>query len=184
MKTLKYIIILIGYLSLSASSCKKDKTGIDALPAATQEGKNTFGCLVNGEVFIPQVRGLGLGQVPLSCYYSYENTNSRKGYYLSISATDSKNSPLRGVDIDTDSLKIEQSKIYKLEKAGAKGIASAEYVASLDRYYTSSVASGKLKITKLDESKKIISGTFCFDAVNETGEKVEVREGRFDLKYR
>ena len=95
---------------------------------------------------------------------------------------------MRGVDIDTDSLKIEQRKTYKLEETGAKGIASAEYVAinlgDINRYYTNAINSGELNITKLDESKKIISGTFWFDAVNKTGEKVEVREGRFDLKYR
>ena len=42
---------------------------------------------------------------------------------------------------------------------------------------------GKLIITKLDEINQIVSGTFWFDAVNDKGEKVEVREGRFDVHY-
>ncbi len=44
MKTLTKTTLLIacGLMFISAS-CKKTKTGTDALPAATQEGKNTFG---------------------------------------------------------------------------------------------------------------------------------------------
>jgi hypothetical protein len=42
---------------------------------------------------------------------------------------------------------------------------------------------GELKITKIDVSKSIVSGTFWFDAVNSKGEKVEIREGRFDWNY-
>ncbi|WP_304067356.1 DUF6252 family protein [Pedobacter glucosidilyticus] len=183
MKTLKYIIILISYLSLSASSCKKDKTGIDALPPATQEGRNTFGCLVNGEVLLPKVKGLGVGQPVLRGSYYYQNFNEKVGYYLTISATDN-NSTLKSIIINTDSLKIEQNKTYMFENFGMKGLSYARYTVSLDTYYTNTDNSGELKITRLDESKKIISGTFWFDAVNEVGEKVEVREGRFDMSYR
>lgn len=42
---------------------------------------------------------------------------------------------------------------------------------------------GELTITHLDEERQIVSGTFWFDAVNKQGEKVQVREGRFDMRY-
>jgi hypothetical protein len=40
---------------LIVSGCRKHKTGnpIDQLPPETQTGANTFGCLVNGQVFKP-----------------------------------------------------------------------------------------------------------------------------------
>ncbi|MEJ7676398.1 MAG: hypothetical protein WKG06_00655 [Segetibacter sp.] len=38
---------------------------------------------------------------------------------------------------------------------------------------------GELKITKLDETNRIVSGTFWFDAVNKNGEKF--RCGKDDL---
>ena len=46
--------IYLFFLCISFNSCKKDKTEpteISKLPAATQTGANTFGCLVNGTVF-------------------------------------------------------------------------------------------------------------------------------------
>jgi hypothetical protein len=58
MKTLvKTTLLLVCNLILISSSCKKEKTGTDGLPAATQEGKNTFGCLVNGNVFVAKPYG-------------------------------------------------------------------------------------------------------------------------------
>jgi hypothetical protein len=49
-------------------------------------------------------------------------------------------------------------------------------------YDDSIFKSGKLTITKLEKFRRIISGTFYFTIENSCG-KVEVTEGRFDLKY-
>ena len=38
-------------------------------------------------------------------------------------------------------------------------------------------------ITKLNIQQRIVSGTFWYDAINSDGEKVEVRDGRFDMRY-
>lgn len=40
---------------------------------------------------------------------------------------------------------------------------------------------GELVITRLDTLNNIISGTFWFDLHNSDNEKVEIRNGRFDL---
>ena len=43
---------------------------------------------------------------------------------------------------------------------------------------------GYLHITKFDFTNYIVSGTFEFDVVHpETGEIIEIREGRFDTKF-
>ena len=43
---------------------------------------------------------------------------------------------------------------------------------------------GKLIITKLDFENQIVSGIFWFDLENPfTGERVEIREGRFDTLF-
>ena len=47
------LLIVFTFLLLIASSCKKESNK-DKLPPATQTGENTFGCLVNGKVFVPK----------------------------------------------------------------------------------------------------------------------------------
>jgi len=43
---------------------------------------------------------------------------------------------------------------------------------------------GKLTITKLDFEKRIVSGIFWFDLQHPiTGERIEIREGRFDTLF-
>ena len=49
---------------------------------------------------------------------------------------------------------------------------------------TSSDFTGELKITKLDFTNHIVSGTFWFDIPHPvTGETVQIREGRFDTLF-
>jgi hypothetical protein len=42
--------------------CKKDNQGPskEQLPAITQTGANTFGCYVNGEIFLPRGSGFNI----------------------------------------------------------------------------------------------------------------------------
>ena len=68
MKFRTTLYLLISVL-LSASHCKKDKTPEDQLPPETQTGAGTFGCLVNGNVFIP--KGSPFSGPILSCAYQF-----------------------------------------------------------------------------------------------------------------
>ncbi|CAN5220698.1 hypothetical protein BH23BAC2_BH23BAC2_12240 [soil metagenome] len=59
----------------------------------------------------------------------------------------------------------------------------AIYNKNIIEFQTNSEFSGEIKFTKFDDINGIVSGTFWFDAINEEGEVVEIREGRFDMKY-
>ena len=50
------LLMLLCSVMLCSSQCKKTNTTdpIDQLPPATQIGANTFGCLVNGKVYVPK----------------------------------------------------------------------------------------------------------------------------------
>ncbi len=48
-----YFLLAIIY-SMLVSSCGKKHLTLADLPPATQKGLNTFGCLVNGAVYIDQ----------------------------------------------------------------------------------------------------------------------------------
>ena len=54
---MKYLsIIFLFAMPLAFSTCSEDD---DELPPITMEGKNTFGCIVNGKLWLPEGR---LGQ--------------------------------------------------------------------------------------------------------------------------
>ena len=176
---------LILVTTTTGMKCKKE-TGIDALPPITQEGRETFGCLVNGIAFTP--KGSNLGGPTLSSYYQYVQSPTLEGLFFNVSAK-KKNGDSNGteiISIGTLQLPIEQGGKYKL---GIKysGNATAQYgiIISInsDYFNTNGVATGELNISRFDEVNQIVAGTFWFDAVNDKGEKVEVREGRFDVHF-
>jgi hypothetical protein len=190
MKTSKlqsYIYYLLICLILTTSmKCKKDETGIEALPPTTQEGKNTFGCLVNGEAFTP--KGSNLGGPVLSSYYQYLNSPTAQGYFFNVSADMEEDNISKSISIGANNVIIKQGSKYQLKNYPNVDEVYARLIiisnsGSINQYETINIYKGELLISKFDETKQIVSGTFWFDAVNKNGEKVEVREGRFDVKY-
>jgi hypothetical protein len=179
---MKKTLLLIGIL-LTLNSCeKKDDptlTPIEQLPKATKTGANTAGCLVNGEAFLPK------GFSPsgnLRCFYINQNT-------FTLSISDIGSNRTNSVYIETNNEELEVNKIYNLNQLRSSNDSKfAEYIIFRDngndeKYTTTPNITGELVITHHDYNNAIISGTFWFDAVNNIEEKVEVREGRFDMKY-
>jgi hypothetical protein len=60
---LSKFLIYIFSCTLLSLSCKKEK-----LPKATQEGKNTFGCKIDGKVFLPTKSSGLFGSPPVEVY--------------------------------------------------------------------------------------------------------------------
>lgn len=182
-----FLLIITSFLLLSSSSCKKHKSvnSVDQLPLETQTGTNTFGCLVNGQVFKPG--GAQLSGGSLSCNYQYLGTGIDGGYYLRLSGVKGNGSHQTAVSFFTDSLQLnETQKTIFTNKA--KGKAYGQYLGTgsniADWLYETSVNyTGELYVKKLDTVNQIVSGTFWFDAVSANGQKVEIREGRFDMRY-
>ena len=182
---MKQLILIVLSFILLSSSCRKNKSGnpVDQLPPETQIGANTFGCLVNGEVFKPG--GAQLSGGSLNCNYQFLD----KGYYFRLSAAKqpSGSSTQTAVSLFTDSLKIYQGEKLIL-KNRTKGNPYGQYLGIGNNindwlYETSASYIGELWIKKLDSINQIVSGTFWFDAVNSNGQMIEIREGRFDVKY-
>jgi hypothetical protein len=164
-------------LLLSVPRCKKDHFH---LPPETTTGANTFGCKVNGKVFVPRD---GRGRPGLFCQYVYLGEGGGGGWFLNIPATDWKDNNLQAIDITTDSLFVTENNTYPFKRR-AKGFANAAYSYGSKYYEISQTDTGQLEITKNDPSQRILSGRFWFNGTDkETGEKIEVREGRFDIVY-
>ena len=178
MKALYRLTFLIAVLF---TACSNDDDGnkapIDQLPPATQTGEQTFGCLINGEAFIPKKIGRGRP----NAFYQFIDGK----YTLGISARNelSPSSAIAIAGIELSS-KI-QEKQYNLISENIdnfSGVFLQEGGFQLDAS-TSDENPGTLFITKLDEENNIISGTFEFTVLDNEGKEINITEGRFDLKY-
>jgi len=177
-------LILILFTTFVFSSCDRDGqifAGKDQLPPETQTGANTVGCLVNGKVFLPKKEGIS---PEVNCFYQLVNGE----YFFTMAFSDLRGTGNLTTSIQTFRINLEVGQTYILNKnpeinGDYTGAGGAFSLSVTNIFYTNSLKSGELKIKKLDPVNSIISGTFWFDAENATGEKVEVREGRFDMRY-
>lgn len=174
-------LILILLIVLAVTSCDKDGqifASKDKLPPETQTGANTVGCLVNGKVFLPHQQGISS---PVNCYYQFVKGE----YYFTLAFGDMRGTGIEDVNIFTAKTVLTVGQTYLLNQGyGPDKGGGAEYYTDLNNIFNTDLINiGELKITRIDVSKSIVSGKFWFDAVNAKGEKVEIREGRFDWNY-
>lgn len=161
------------------SQCKKNKDEEPQLPPETTTGAMTFGCKVNGKVFVPKD---ARGKPGLFVQYVNLGAGAGGGWYLNIPATNWQPSTPEGVNINTDSLRLVEGNTYLL-KYRKKGFAGAFYQIGLVYEINESIL-GELKITKSDTINRILSGQFFFTGIDfSTGKNVNITDGRFDVRY-
>jgi len=177
-------IFSLFFITITASDCKKHTLNpVDQLPPETQTGANTFGCLINGEAFLPE--GPSLAPI-LQCAYQYLNTNYDRGYFFQLSASHKNNTTdVLSVGIFTDSLIISTGNflLENNQKGSAYGLYT-RYTGTVHvKYYTSKDLPGELTITKFDEINQIVSGTFWFNLITSSGDTLKITNGRFDMQF-
>ena len=164
-------------LLLGLTQCKK-KDPSPQLPSETTTGAMTFGCKIDGRVFIPRD---GRGQLGLFVQYVNLGTGRGGGYYLNIPATNWQPNPTEGVNIETDSLLVEEGKTYAFKNS--KGNPQAFYSSGAE-YTKRDQDEGELTITRFDRTQGILSGQFHFVGTNpSTAQQVRVTDGRFDVRF-
>ena len=101
---MKQFLLIILSLILLSSSCRKNKTNepVDQLPQETQTGANTFGCLVDGKVFLPIGNPLS-GPIKKA---QYQFVNAKQGFGISGSLSDGNESKLVGIIGDSITITI------------------------------------------------------------------------------
>ncbi len=179
---MKYIKLLFAAISVMTiftfSQCKKNKDDEPQLPPETTTGAMTFGCKVNGKVFVPRD---GRGRPGLFVEYANLGAGLGGGWFLNIPAIDQVPANEVGVSIVTDSLLVLEGIQYPFTRG--KGVAKARYYVGLDNYPKGDSDTGSLFIKKHDMVQRILSGTFSFTGTNSGGQKVNITEGRFDIRY-
>lgn len=166
----KVILLLVVSLPFILTSCNKDK-----LPKATEKGKNTFGCKIDGQIFLPsKEKSSWSGVDPILVINS-----SFDGFIVSARLFGTSSSTSKSVTIGlpyltttgTHSLKTYGYGEYKLEYSQGP------------KYRTNNTNTGTINITRCDTINRIYSGKFSFKAIDEnTGKTVNVTDGRFDVQ--
>ena len=153
-------IIVSSVIIVSSLQCRKEKIP-NELPPITQEGKNTFGCKINGQVWVPyySCRGLSAdpcGEIDVNVY----KVNNQQQLPVKIDMTLTRESntftffqinTLQNISLFTIGNKADSVRINYLNSNGG----------TYNNYnYYNKVE--KFEITKLDTINKIISGVFEF----------------------
>ena len=156
--------LLVALLLLGG--CKKDKVKpVDQLPPATTTGANTWGCLVNGEVWTGET----------ASQMRADWTTSDLLY-----ATMGRANWLSVIFPDTTHRASQQPGIYPLVRGGNPG--NYARLTNMGRSYRpEDLIKGTAQITRLDRQAGIISGTFSFIMSSTPGDTVRVTDGRFDI---
>lgn len=173
---------------MSAVSCKKQNTlemELTKLPQATQTGRNTFGCLVNGKAWVAQNQDCFLLCDPsfkMDFDHDFGGNFGIDAYWI-----DSKKNIKQRIDIMVDSLNFNLIKHINIYNSHS-GVFFINYkingqCGKYDRFDDDDVTySGIVEITKYDLQIGIISGTFEFTLAKPGCDTIKVTNGRFDKK--
>ena len=180
MKTQSLLLLTLAFL---AFSCKKDppihEPTEPVMPPLTHQGLNTFGCYINGELFVANEGESVWSIPPVSGSF---NENSKFLNLQGNKYVDSKSANISisaYVDHGTGEYKYE---IFEGHIIGYRDF----YDHLCDYYYEDIPDLGQLTITYLNEEKNIISGTFYINLVNASCEGdtlLKITDGRFDFHY-
>jgi hypothetical protein len=139
-------------------------------PPLTTEGKNTFGCLIDGRVFVPDMEQLGA--LRLSIFFEQNS--------LQLQAKASKES----VTVDCEGVTIEG--LYKTSPPPFNGRVFKRSSASSDCWHRVGQSNSKIEILYLDRTARIIAGKFEYlSIINpcDSSDILNITEGRFDIQY-
>jgi hypothetical protein len=167
---------IISIIFLATSCPKKDYSSKpDVLPAITQTGANTFGCLINGKVWLPTWGG---GHWPMNGGFN----PGGKFFMIANRTISNSNSRTTQQTLQWSVLTALDTGKYLVKIIYPDlGAHFSDYLASKE-YTIQNQDSLKnwVHITKLDSFKGIVSGTFNFFLVNPGVDSISVTNGRFD----
>ena len=165
---LLYVCLLT--MLAGCSQCNKAPTP-NKLPDATQIGANTFGCILNGKLWVAQGR-----RSSFNYDATFQGGTLQGGCGVILNGQEQSNIIIEGSNIRAlGEYTHTNSKIMFIH---------TDFIASYIWYIDECISTYKLVITKNDLQNKIISGTFEFSMIRkDTGGKIVVTDGRFDMKY-
>lgn len=171
-----YLFLLPLFVLLSFSCTKNKKETGPQLPPLTQTGAGTFGCKVNGRIYLPGGNGY-LNFAGPNPTFSIGNMGGK--FKLWISA-DVRNEPKEAFSVSVPYDKRHGT--YQTEYTYPYGASFQGFVGGIDTvgfYGTDSTHIVRVTVTNF--TTKTISGTFEGQMRSKAGIEVHITEGRFDL---
>ena len=173
-------LLLLALCSIFAA-CKKDrppKTELEKLPPATQTGANTFGCLLNGQVWIPK-DNYGQATFKLDVDPTYGN-----GVFAISAVRYDGNGNGVFFGFSFGSIASTTGGTYNLSQQNVNfSISDIKLLCSYDSNTPGIYKTGSFTITRYDLTNRIFSGTFDFAVYNQgCGDTLHFTNGRFDKK--
>ena len=189
MKKLLLAALPILWVTLLFYACRKDNlepgtypAPIDytVLPPATQTGANTFGCLIDGEVWVPRVPLLAVTYVDKYALFNEKNL-SGSGILLT-NLVDSKNDDHFTLAFTSSFF---QERTYQTLSDTAAFRFNPDFRKLNDQYgHIDGDTSNYLTITKIDTAHNFISGIFrCVLYTANKSKSIKITDGRFDMIY-
>jgi len=180
MKRLKLPIgIIVLYCLLCFAQCKKSNPDSNGLPAATQDGKNTLGFLLNGQPWKPQGSN-GTANLSIDFDAGFNNGVCGISAYRIISSNNREYFKLGIID----SLNFYTAPFtIPLTNSGLALFYFSDNNCLLISTESGTNVTGNLSVSKLDRINRIIAGTFSA-TLSKTGcPEIKITDGRFDMKF-
>jgi len=147
----------------------EDLTELEKLPPLTTTGENTFGCLVNGEVFLVE------NTSKLSAIY--------QGGFVQLGAEFNDSDLTKSIRIILDDPLAEQKKYLLGESDTYRTRFRTRSDSPICYYEYNDTFDGYVTISNINRTAFILSGTFEFSTVTDRCDTVNITEGRFDVQY-
>jgi hypothetical protein len=177
MKLLKIAWLFAIACSLIFASCKKENE--ETLPPATQTGAGTFGCKINGKVYVPKGSS-GTGTPNPKIQYDLDLQGKP---YLSIETFQYPTQLNSGVIIAIRYLHSTGTYNAKDSFRFAIGSPTSNINCGTNSSDSTTYSKGAVTITRLDIPSRIISGTFNLKVKPLNCDTTFVTDGRFDTKF-
>lgn len=186
--TVSALALLLLITVALCQGCKKDDSlpwPLSALPPATQTGENTFGCLINGEPYVPERKiSIPFGR-ELEAYYDEPNYGGEYDNRFSI-RTDNIQSASTASYFSIGLYPVFLSDVYNIDNTDFFSAGATIKIAGDSKHYVlDTLVFHTITISKLDTAKNIASGTFEMDMrrVSDSTDILQIRHGRFDVRY-
>lgn len=160
----KYLLILFSIISFCSCGSEDETIDISILPDATSIGANTFGCLVDGWVYVGgRYRGWDYSDP-----WTHDSFIYNENYIIDITSEKTETIDLLDVSVSVKPAISVSFKILHPQEGKESTITSVKFQGE-------DLEEGTAFITRFDTKRKIISGTF--------GNGSRMINGRFDVHY-